>query len=67
MKILKINAQNGFKPLKISFKSGIKVGRSSSGDVVEIFKDLAKIPSPPLKEMNVANWIIDFCKKNEIL
>ena len=30
--------------------------------IVEIFKELAKIPSPPLKEFNVANWILEFCK-----
>ena len=35
-------------------------------EVLNIFCELAQIPSPSLKEEKVAEWIIDFCKKNNI-
>ena len=35
-------------------------------EVLDIFCELAQIPSPSLKEEKVAEWIIDFCKKNNI-
>lgn len=47
-----------------SFKS--KINSAKNSEVVNIFTDLAKIPSPPLKEMKVAEWILSFCKKNKI-
>ena len=35
-------------------------------ELVDLFCTLAEIPSPSLKEENVANWIIDYCSKNNI-
>ena len=35
-------------------------------EVLDIFCELAQIPSPSLKEEKVAEWIIEFCKKNNI-
>ena len=35
-------------------------------EVLDIFCELAQIPSPSLKEEKVTEWIIDFCKKNNI-
>ena len=35
-------------------------------EVLDIFCNLVKIQSPSLKEDNVINWILDFCKKNGI-
>ena len=35
-------------------------------EVLDIFCELAQIPSPSLKEEKVAEWIFDFCKKNNI-
>lgn len=35
-------------------------------ELIEIFCNLAEIPSPSLKEENVSNWIIDYCLKNNI-
>ena len=43
-----------------------KVNLAQNSEVIDIFKELVKIPSPPLKESKVANWILDFCKKNNI-
>ena len=34
--------------------------------LLENFEELVKIPSPSLKEENVAKWIIDYCNKNDI-
>lgn len=34
--------------------------------LIEIFCELAQIPSPSLSEDNVIKWIQDFCKKNSI-
>ena len=33
-------------------------------ELIDLFCTLAEIPSPSLKEENVANWIIDYCNKN---
>ncbi len=35
-------------------------------EVLNIFCELVQIPSPSLKEEKVAEWIIDFCTKNNI-
>ena len=35
-------------------------------EVLDIFCELAQIPSPSLKEEKVAEWIFDFCHKNNI-
>ena len=35
-------------------------------EVLDIFCDLVSIPSPSLKEDKVIDWILDFCKKNQI-
>ena len=35
-------------------------------EVLDIFCELAQVPSPSLKEEKVAEWIIEFCKKNNI-
>ena len=35
-------------------------------EVLDIFYNLASIPSPSLKEENVINWILDFCRNNGI-
>ena len=45
---------------------GLNLNKISQNDVVDIFEALVKIPSPPLKEDNVAKWILDFCKLNRI-
>lgn len=60
------NKNNNQKASNITFIGRIKNNSLINSDVVEIFKDLAKIPSPPLKESKVANWILSFCKKNKI-
>ena len=46
--------------------TGKALGIVKDCDVVDIFKALAQIPSPPLKENKVANWILGFCQKNNI-
>ena len=35
-------------------------------EVLDIFCELVQIPSPSLKEEKVAEWILDFCNKNNI-
>ncbi len=35
-------------------------------EVLDIFCNLASIPSPSLKEEKVIEWILEFCKKNKI-
>lgn len=35
-------------------------------EVLDIFCNLVSIPSPSLKEEKVVDWILDFCKKNQI-
>ncbi len=35
-------------------------------EVLDIFCNLVSIPSPSLKEEKVVEWILDFCKKNNI-
>ena len=35
-------------------------------EVLDIFCNLVSIPSPSLKEEKVINWILDFCKRNNI-
>ena len=35
-------------------------------EILDIFCELAQIPSPSLKEEKVAEWIIEFCNKNNI-
>ena len=35
-------------------------------ELIDLFCTLAEIPSPSLREENVANWIIDYCGKNNI-
>ena len=35
-------------------------------ELVDLFCSLAEIPSPSLKEDNVINWIVDYCKKHGI-
>ena len=35
-------------------------------EVLDIFCELAQIPSPSLKEEKVAEWIVGFCNKNNI-
>lgn len=35
-------------------------------EVLDIFCNLVSIPSPSLKEDKVIDWILDFCKKNQI-
>jgi di/tripeptidase len=39
----------------------------NDNEILNIFCELAKIPSPSLKEYKVIQWIIDFCEKNNIL
>lgn len=43
-----------------------KIKYAKNPEVLEIFKELVQIPSPPLKEMKLANWILDFCTKNKL-
>lgn len=50
----------------VSFSSKNRLNDTNNTDVVDIFKKLVEIPSPPMKEMNVANWILSYCKKNKI-
>lgn len=57
---------NQSQPCNISFGSRRKINNINKNDVVDIFEELVKIPSPPLKENNVINWIMDFCKQNRI-
>lgn len=38
----------------------------NNNEVLDIFCNLVSIPSPSLKEDNVSEWILDFCKKNGI-
>ena len=54
------------KSNNLIFSGGIKFNKVKTNDVVGIFEELAKIPSPPLKEINVANWILSFCKQNKL-
>lgn len=35
-------------------------------ELVDLFCNLAEIPSPSLKEKNVSNWILEYCKTNNI-
>ena len=35
-------------------------------ELIDLFCTLAEIPSPSLKEENVANWIINYCNENNI-
>ena len=35
-------------------------------ELVDLFCTLAEIPSPSLHEENVSNWILEYCKKNNI-
>ena len=35
-------------------------------EVLDIFCELAQVPSPSLKEEKVIEWIFDFCKKNKL-
>ena len=35
-------------------------------EVLDIFCELVQIPSPSLKEEKVAEWILDYCAKNNI-
>lgn len=35
-------------------------------ELVDLFCNLAEIPSPSLKEKNVSDWILGYCKKNNI-
>ena len=35
-------------------------------ELVDLFCNLAEIPSPSLKEKNGSDWILDYCKKNNI-
>lgn len=35
-------------------------------ELVDLFCNLAEIPSPSLKEKNVSDWILEYCKKNNI-
>ena len=35
-------------------------------ELIDLFCNLAQIPSPSLGEETVANWIVDYCKKNNI-
>ena len=39
---------------------------SKEHELIDLFCTLAEIPSPSLREENVANWIIDYCGKNNI-
>ena len=41
-------------------------GLRKENEILDIFCELAQIPSPSLKEEKVAEWIIEFCKKNNI-
>ena len=38
----------------------------NENELVDLFCNLAEIPSPSLKEEKVSNWIVDYCKKNNI-
>ena len=42
------------------------VNLRKENEVLDIFCELAQIPSPSLKEEKVAEWIIEFCNKNMI-
>ena len=66
MKILPIMNQSYLKSSNVSFNSSIKPVKINNSEVIQIFRELAKIPSPPLKETGVANWILNFCKKYKI-
>ena len=54
------------KTQPVNFRKTAIFKGSKEDNVVKIFKELVKIPSPPLKESNVAKWILSFCKKNKI-
>lgn len=38
----------------------------NENEILDVFCELAKIPSPSLKEEKVAEWISDFCYQNKI-
>ena len=40
--------------------------KRKENEVLDIFCNLVSIPSPSLKEEKVIDWILDFCKKNNI-
>ena len=35
-------------------------------EILDIFCNLVSIPSPSLKEDKVIDWILNFCKENEL-
>ena len=37
-----------------------------NNELIDLFCNLAEIPSPSLKEENVANWIVKYCQTNNI-
>ncbi len=51
--------------LNINFNGKIKTNIFKN-EVTDVFEKLAKIPSPPLKESAVSDWILAFCKQNKI-
>ena len=36
-------------------------------ELIDLFCNLAEIPSPSLKEVNVAKWIKEYCDNNKII
>lgn len=38
----------------------------SQNELVDLFCNLAQIPSPSLGEENVINWIVEYCEKNNL-
>lgn len=54
------------KTPNINFNGRVNIRKVKNNEVVKIFEDLVKIPSPPLKENKVADWILAFCQKYKI-
>jgi len=64
--ILPYNYTTVKKNNDVIFKRSAKIINTNNDGIIKIFTDLAKIPSPSLKETGVANWILSFCQKNKI-
>ena len=60
--ILSYNYTTGETNNNVSFKRNAKIVNTNNDEVIKIFTELAKIPSPSLKETGVANWILSFCR-----
>lgn len=51
---------------KLSGLFGKKKAEKSSSNLLNIFEDLVKIPSPSLREEKVSKWILNYCKQNKL-